>query len=234
MPDGPDPYLYPDVASAGDLAWFLQPRLTAAGSLLRAQPPPAPGYARTGAEVRAGDRHASVRLGLHERVFLLDLWMRGVLMAQGQTTDPDAVAGAIALFLAGAKIRQVGAARPFIRFGSFAEAFERGEPAAIAHRWRQYLDLSSTRAPYLLNLYAFLVAASDSPRLRALFPFTSHVDLGLRESVVGGGALAWVRPSGDGLYLVATNRRDLDKPTALAPADAPRSVGLVLAALNSR
>lgn len=234
MPGGPDPYLYPDVAAAGDLVTLLQTRFDATGTPLRTHRPSTPGWAHTGADVRTGDRHASVRLALTERVFLLDLWMRGVLMAQGQTTDPDELAGAIALFLSGAAIRQVGAARPFVRFGGFAEAFERGESEAIDHRWRQYLDISSTRAPHLLDLHAFLVAASAAPRLRALFPFTSHLDLGLRHSVTGGEALAWIRPSGDGEYLVATNRRHLDKPTTIAPGDPEHSVTLTLAALNAR
>jgi len=62
-------------------------------------------------------------------------------------------------------------------------------------RWQQLLDPPPVRARHLHNLHPFLVAVSGEPRLRALCPFTSHTDLGFRQSVpdMQSRALAWVR-----------------------------------------
>lgn len=125
-----------------------------------------------------------------------------------------------------------------------AAAFERDE---VELRWQQYLEPPPARAQYMRNLFAFLVAASEEPRLRALFPHTSHQDLGFRRSVCGTAnqALAWVRPFGEDRYLIAgPDRRQLfsaagrtmrnEEPVAgaLGPAPARESVVLVLAALD--
>lgn len=99
------------------------------------------------------------------------------------------------MFLGGARLRHLGAAWPFVSFSPFAEAFERGEAEAITMRWQQLLDPPPVRARHLHNLHPFLVAVSGEPRLRALCPFTSHTDLGFRQSVpdMQSRALAWVR-----------------------------------------
>ncbi|MEV6638043.1 DUF6193 family natural product biosynthesis protein [Actinoplanes sp. NPDC051470] len=250
MADAPDPYLYPEVAAAGDLATLLQTEFDAAHAPLRAQRPASPGWARVSAETHAADRSASVVMAMHERAFLLQFWMRGVQMAQGSATGIADAAAATWMFLSGAPVRRLASVWPFVTFSGFAEAFERGESAAIAYRWQEYLDISSTRSLHLLDLHAFLTAAAAEPRLRALFPFTSHIDLGFRRSIGDprDSALAWVRPHGEGRYLVTGPDRDrLGKPGpirrpdlgpvsgALGPADPVATVALVLMAMtNSR
>lgn len=246
-PAGPDLVHYPDVAAAGDLRAALQNTFETAGVPLRALHVSSPGWRRAGAEVRAGDRHVDVVLALNERVFTLQFWMRGVLMARGSTHDLTDAAGAIAMFLSGTGVRQFGASWPFASVSGFAEAFERGEPDAIDYRWGQYLDGPPAR--HMLGLRDFLAAAAGEPRLRALFPFTSHQDLGFRRAVreTQSRALAWVRPFGDGQYLIAdADRRQLytagpvrktiwdgePVPGALGPAGAQDSVALVLIALD--
>jgi hypothetical protein len=240
---------YPDVAAAGDLRTALQAELDASGRPLRALHVSSPGWRRVGAEVRAGDRHADVLLARDERQFLLNCWMRGVHMADGRTDDLGDVAAAIAVFLSGVGVRALVAAWPFVRTWGFAEAFERGEPDAITYRWRQYLELPPARARHLVDLHEFLTAAACQPRLRALFPFTSHQDLGLRRSVLPLEtlALAWVRPFVAGQYLIAdADRRQLYSPGpvrrtlwgeepvpgALGPANAHESVALMLTVLD--
>lgn len=244
-----DPVHSPDVVAAGDLRTALQGAFDAAGLPLCALHVSSPGWLRVAAEVRADDRHANVLMATHERLFLLDCWMRGIQMATGKTNDLHAAAAAISSFLSGVGIRQFAAAWPFVKSSAFAEAFERGEADAIAYRWRQYLEIPPARAPYMLKLHEFLTAAACEPQLRALFPFTSHQDLGLRRSVTGTNsrALAWVRPFGSGRYLVAgADRRQLYSPGpvrtdlwgnepvpgAVGPADAKHSVALVLSVLD--
>ena len=248
-PAGPDPLYYPDVAVAGDLRTALQNTFDAAGVPLRALHVSSPGWLRVGAEARAGDRHVDVVMAKDGRVFLLRFWMRGMRMASGSTDDLDDTAAAISMFLSGVGVRQLGVSWPFVSFGGFAEAFAHGEHEAITYRWRQYLDSPPARARYMLDLRDFLTAALGEPRLRALFPFTSHQDLGFRRSVcdMPSPALAWVRPFGEGQYLIAgADRRQLytagpvrrtiwggePVPGALGPAGAQDSVALVLVGLD--
>ncbi|GIE77302.1 hypothetical protein Aph02nite_32520 [Actinoplanes philippinensis] len=123
------------------------------------------------------------------------------------------------------------------------------EAEMIGERWRRLLDVPPGRAPHLHDLHDFLTAAAAEPRLRALCPFTSHQDLGFRRSVAEtpSRALAWVRPFGEGRYLIAgPDRRGLHTPGpqpvtlwgtppvpgALGPAPARESVALVLAVLD--
>ncbi|MGI5245158.1 DUF6193 family natural product biosynthesis protein [Dactylosporangium sp. CA-139066] len=255
-PAGPDPSHYPDVAAAGDLRAALQHEFDVAGVALRALHVSSPGRLRIGAEVRAADRRADVLLAPNRRIFLVSFWMRDVRMALGKAGELDDAAAAVATFLSGAGVRQLRAAWPFVRYGGFAEAFERGEAEefelrresedAIAYRWRQYLDL--TPASHTFELHDFFVAAAVEPRLRALFPFTSHCHLGFRRSASdpASRALAWVRPFGAGQYLIAGPdlrqlypadvRRTMWEgesiPEALGPAGVQDSVALVLTVLD--
>jgi hypothetical protein len=245
----PDPRSSPDIAGAGDLRTALQHEFDATGMPLRARHVSPPGWRHIAAEVCADDRHVDVHIAGDERVFLMSFWMRGVQMATGTTDSLAAVAAATATFLAGTRVRQLAAAAPFVSFGGFAEALERGEPEAITYRWQRYLDIDLARARHVRDLHDFIVAAAAEPRLRALFPFTSHQDLGLRRSVHDpqSRTLAWVRPFGPDRYLVAgPDRRQLYSPGpvhttlsgeapvpgALGPADAQASVTLVRTALD--
>ncbi|RKR86678.1 hypothetical protein BDK92_0930 [Micromonospora pisi] len=247
--DGLDYSHYPDVTAAGDLRSALQHEFDSTGMLLRAQHVESPGWVLTHAVVRAGDRHVSVHMTSGDRAFGLDFWTPGFQMAHGHTADLRDAAAAISMFLDGARLRQLGATWPFVSFGPFAEAFERGEAEAIAFRWQRLLDPPPPRARHLYGLHDFLVAASGEPRLRALYVFTSHYDLGFRRSVPNGQsrALAWVRPLGEGRYLIAgADRRQLypDGPMGrtgwdtdsvagvLGPAPAQESVALVLTAMD--
>jgi hypothetical protein len=251
MPESnrPDYSRYPEVAAAGDLRTALQETFDTAGMPLTAQYVESPGWVATHAVVRAADRQVYVHMRSGDRAFAVDLGIPGFQMAHGLTADLRNAAGAISTFLNGATLRQLGAAWPFVTFSPFAEAFERGEADAIAYRWQQLLDPASVRARQRRDLHDFLVAASGEPRPCALYPFTSHYDLGFRRSVpdLQSRASAWVRPLGEGLYLIAgRDRRQLHTsgptpktiwntdpvPGALGPAPAQESVALVLEALD--
>jgi hypothetical protein len=239
---------YPDVATAGDLRSALQNEFDSTGMPLRAQHVESPGWVLTDAVVRADDRHVNIHMTSGDRAFGLDFWTPGFRMAHGRTADLRDAAAAISMFLDGARLRQLGAAWPFVSFGPFAEAFERGEAEAIAFRWQQLLD-PPPQARHPRGLHDFLVAASGEPRLRVLYVFTSHYDLGFRRSVPDGQsrALAWVRPLGESRYLIAgpdrrqlygagpmgRTGRDTDPVAgALGPAPAQESVALVLTAMD--
>lgn len=251
MPEanGLDYSRYPDVATAGDLRSALQNEFDSAGMPLHAQHVESPGWVLTHAVVRADDRHVNIRMTSGDRAFGLDFWTPGFQMARSRTADLRDAAAAISMFLDGARLRRLGAAWPFVTFGPLAEAFERGEAEAIAFRWQRLLEPPPPRARHLHGLRDFLVAASGEPRLRALDVFTSHWDLGFRQSVRDGQsrALAWVRPFGEGRYLIAgADRRQLytagpmrrtvwgtdPVPGALGPAPARESVALVLTAMD--
>jgi hypothetical protein len=239
---------YPDVTAAGSLRAALQHQLDLAGSALRAQHASAPGWRFTAAVVHLGDRHANAHLISGDRTFLVDFWTPGLRLAHGRTADLAEAAAAMAMFVTGAGLRHLGEAWPFVTYGELAEAYERSEADAIAVRWRQLLD-PPARAGHLQDLRDVLAAAAEEPRLRALYPFTSHLDLGFRRSVpdASSRALAWVRPFTGGRYLVAgPDRRQLytegpvrqtiwgEEPLrgALGPATARESVALILTAMD--
>ncbi|MBO3743997.1 DUF6193 family natural product biosynthesis protein [Actinoplanes flavus] len=247
--NGLDYSRYPDVTAAGDLRSLLQDELDSAGTSLQAEHTESPGWVLTHAVVRAGDRRVFVHMTSGDRAFALDFWTPGLQLAHGLTSDLRDAVGAISMFLDGVGLRHLRVARPFVSFGPFAEAFERGEAEAIAFRWRQLLHPAPDWPQRWHGLHDFLVAASDEPRLRALYPFTSHFDLGFRRSVPDGQsrALGWVRPVGNGRYLVAgSNRRKLHAagpmgrtnwdgdpvPGGPAPTPAQESVALLLTAMD--
>lgn len=236
---------YPDVMTAGGLRNALQDTFDSAGIPLTAQHVESPGWMSTHTVVRAIDRLAYVRMTPGDRAFALDLGIPGLQMAHGLAADLHDVAAAIFTFLNGATLRQLSAAWPFVTFDPIAAAFERSEAEAITYRWHQLLDPTTAHARHLHELRDFLVAAAVEPRLHALYPFTSHHDLGFRRSVphTKGRALAWVRPLGEGRYLIAgQDRRQLHTagpilgtgpaPGVLGPTAAHESVALVLDAMD--
>ncbi|MEV0896001.1 DUF6193 family natural product biosynthesis protein [Actinoplanes sp. NPDC049802] len=230
MSAAPDPLHYPDIVAAGDLRTAVQDLFDRTGASLRAEVPSSPGWIRVGARIAHGDRHVNVLLAIDDRVFLLDFWMRGVRIARGRTADLEEVAAAAATFLSGVTVAELGAAHAFVTYGGFAEAFERGEAEAIEFRWGRFLDEGTP--PHRQKLDRFVRAAAEEPRLRALYPFTSHWDFGLRPGVADlqSRALVWVRPVGDRYVVAGRNRRDLDHPGE--PVAAREAVALVLATLD--
>ncbi|MGW7313119.1 DUF6193 family natural product biosynthesis protein [Streptomyces sp. NPDC054865] len=109
-----------------------------------------------------------MNLGSAQRVFLIAAWGQGVNLTNGATDDLTELAVTAAAWHAGAPFAELHAAAPFLEFSALALAHERGPEYAVAEKWRRYL----TADPYAdLEL---LRAAHAEPRLRVLFPFTSH------------------------------------------------------------
>ncbi|MDX3078602.1 DUF6193 family natural product biosynthesis protein [Streptomyces sp. MI02-7b] len=107
-------------------------------------------------------------LGSAQRVFLIAAWGQGVNLTNGSTSDLTEVAEAAAAWHAGVTLAELQAAAPFLEVSALALAHERGPEYAVAEKWSRYL------APDLYEDVELLRAAHAEPRLRALFPFTSH------------------------------------------------------------
>lgn len=118
---------------------------------------------------RAGDRFAQVSHAALERLFMFDLWCKGVCYGQGQTEDPRAMADAIGAFVVGgASVEEMHRRFPWVRFGEVARAHEAGRLVDETWRWR--LERSDELGQLLRPL---IEACARRSRLRALLPFTS-------------------------------------------------------------
>jgi hypothetical protein len=155
------PTLYPELERE-DLAVVVRGLMAEAGYSLDGL---GPGYA-----LRRGDRFAQTSCAALERLFLFDLWSKGVCYGAGKTVDPRLMADAIGAFVIGrATIDEMSLRFPFIAFGSGARAHEGGH--LVDHCWRERLERNDAVGQLLVPL---LQACAQRPRLRALFPFTSH------------------------------------------------------------
>ncbi|MGW7545069.1 DUF6193 family natural product biosynthesis protein [Streptomyces sp. NPDC054770] len=140
----------------------------------------------------------TVHLGAVERVFLVAAWGRGVNLTNGSTTDLTELATAAAAWHHGGTLAELHAAAPLLVFGALAAAHERGPEHAVAEKWRRFLE------PHPYRDLDMIRAAYAEPRLRVLFPFTSH-DV-LRFSRCTGypytGDVSAIHPLGLGRYAV--------------------------------
>ena len=220
-PARPDPALYPDLARAGSLQAAVQDELDRSGHRLSARVESAPGWPYVGARIENDQRHTSILIGLEVRVFLIEFWAQGVMMAQGDTVELHEAAEAAYVWQTGASLRDLRTAWPFVHFGALAEAHERGDAAQL--KWQLLRDASQ-----LAELRPLIDAAMIEPRLRLLFPYTSHATLHLSRCTgyPYTNDLPYVEPLGEGSFNVIepTGRQY----TAVSATDA---VALLLAAL---
>ncbi|TQM33479.1 DUF6193 family natural product biosynthesis protein [Nocardia bhagyanarayanae] len=189
--------LYPEVGVAGSLRAAMQAELDRVGYTLTASLTNSPGWWDCATRVGDDRRHVTTVLGGEQRWFTMDFWERGVMMAHGSTADLVASAAAIGLWQTGSRLRELQAASSFVRFGELAEAYERGDP--VETKWKIY---RRTRAPHIDH--DLIEAAYAQPRLRTLFPYTSHESLRLsrctREPFTDD--LPAIIPLSDGTYQI--------------------------------
>ncbi|RKE23294.1 DUF6193 family natural product biosynthesis protein [Streptomyces sp. TLI_171] len=126
-------------------------------------------------------------------------------LAQGRTEDLVAAVRATAAWLAGTDLAGTREVAPFLEVRDWAFAHEREPLGRVELRWRvrlQHLDSDLARFPQ--SARALWEAAFAEPRLRRLFPVTSHHVLWFSSSAtlpferVGGA----VDPLHSGAYLV--------------------------------
>ncbi|MFE3906137.1 DUF6193 family natural product biosynthesis protein [Streptomyces sp. NPDC059153] len=89
-------------------------------------------------------------------------------LTNGFTDDLTELAKAAAAWHTGVALAELHAVAPFLKVSSLAAVHERGPEYAVAEKWRRYLE----PGPYE-NL-EMISAAHAEPRLRTLFPYTSH------------------------------------------------------------
>ncbi len=193
----------------------MQAELDRAGYPLTATLTNSPGWWDCATRVGDNRRHVTTVAGSQQRWFIMEFWERGVCMACGKTADLAASAGAIGRWQAGSRLRELQAARPFIRFDELAEAYERGDP--VETQWKMYRE---ARSPYIDH--ALIEAAYARPRLRMLFPYTSHEELHLSRCTRFPFTrdLPAVVPVRGGSYRVIWPGRQLDIGHTRTPSEA--------------
>ncbi|PXX56302.1 hypothetical protein DFR70_12043 [Nocardia tenerifensis] len=180
----------------------MQAELDHAGYALTASLTSSPGWWDCATRVGDDRRHVQTGLGSKERWFIMAFWERGVMMASGKTADLAASAGAIGLWQTGSRLRELQTTWPFVRFGELAEAYEHGDP--VETKWKLYLQTQARHIDHDL-----IEAAYAQPRLRMLFPFTSHESLHLSRCTRFPFThdLPGIFPLSDGTYRVISPNR---------------------------
>jgi hypothetical protein len=191
--------LYPEVAAAGSLAAALSQCAAKHALDLGDVRSSSDGSSLTFAWVASSNPRLdgfSVNLGSVERVFIVAAVGRGVTLTRGSTDDLEQVAEAAAAWHDGVALVELQAAAPFLEVSALALAHERGPEYAVAEKWRVYLE----EDPYVdLEM---MRAAYAEPRLRALFPYTSHRALGFSRCTGWPFSrdISAIQPLGDGRY----------------------------------
>ncbi|SNT62962.1 hypothetical protein SAMN05421812_114237 [Asanoa hainanensis] len=163
---------YPDVVAAGGLsqAWQAELDRLRTPSWVRPRIVDNP----RSATVERGDRRADLLLSPRRRQFYLALRAGQPTALQGFAPDLTTTAGAARQWVSGERPGQVAAAWPWLGSVALAEARERGDRRAARWLWlheNHCADQVATR------LGGFVALAFHEPRLRALYPYTSHWNL---------------------------------------------------------
>ena len=161
--------LYPDVATAGNLANALDQALTDVGSPLQAQATDMINFIPYALTAR-GSRSCQLYIASPERLFIFDFWTKGVAYGKGASSSLSDVAQAMHFWI----VEEPDIARMKDRFSFFipdegAIAHEAGH--AVEYQWeklRQRWSVSDAMSPLPM-----IEAAMKQPALRQLFPFTS-------------------------------------------------------------
>ncbi len=168
--------LYPDVERAGGLARLLTQRLEARfpGEALALDG----GGAFDAAHFRRGDRDIPVMRASRKRLFLGDVWERGVQLARFSTASvEDLITLARRALQPGAPVSALLAARPEVEVLPWARAYELGPAAYVTYRWEEFRPPQQAQ-PKFEGTFDLVQAASRVPELRQLLPYTSHAALG--------------------------------------------------------
>jgi hypothetical protein len=171
----PDPAeLYPDVAAIGSLAAALQvvaaERGLELGQVVAGEKRPI-----TSALIMSaapGREALAVNAGADERCWVISGWGQGISLVSGTTQDLAEVARAACLWRAGSALREIERCVPFVQLTRLALAAEEGPEHVVSTQWQSLLDQARTAdSPEHLQL---VEAAYAEPKLRQLYPYTSH------------------------------------------------------------
>ncbi|MEV4743588.1 DUF6193 family natural product biosynthesis protein [Streptomyces sp. NPDC049555] len=232
-----DPHHYPDLVAAGSLAAALALAADAQGlDLGPVLSDDADPLRTAGVTSTLPDREPCwIFIGSESRWFNINGSFQGVQLLSGSTSDLKELARAAAGWRNGARLRTIQKVAPFIEVTELAEAHERGPAEAVTVQWRLLLmDLrqEAHRVSLARQTLALAEVASAEPRLRQLYPFTSHWSLHF--TTCTGFPYSWdvpfVDPLRDGRYRVSGPSRG----TVIGEADtAEHAIALVTDALRA-
>ena len=240
-PTRADSDFYPDLAEAGSLADALDHAAAAEGAKIGGARRSESDPLRCAIVASLTDERGglSVYLGSVERAFIVTAWSRGIQALSGTTSDLREVACVAAAWRTGTPLSEIRSRGSFPKVGSLAEAQETGGAvAAVALKWRQ-LRGEAAEHPIFEPFSNLVEAAHSQPKLRVLFPFTSHSSLHLSQCT--GYPFTWTVPFVDhlaqGRYLVCgPTRREVigeagtaDQAIALVAANLPDGCGPAVA-----
>ncbi|WP_052441524.1 DUF6193 family natural product biosynthesis protein [Streptacidiphilus anmyonensis] len=233
--------LYPDIAAAGGLGPAVR-AVAAELGLDVGEVEPFDGERVRLVGAVPGREECYFQLLPRIRCFSLDTSPRGVDRVSGLTDDLHAAVTAAAAWRHGATTREVKALAPFVRLPLLEEALARGPQDGAKYRWQELADrgeaLRALGGQRWVQLFGEMVAAAYAePRLRGLYPGTSH--LMLRFSSCTTFPYDWVgaliQPCGDGFFRVWRGKRggvllgksqDAREAAAVAAAALPEGVVL--------
>ncbi|MER0241138.1 DUF6193 family natural product biosynthesis protein [Streptomyces sp. HSW2009] len=230
-----DPDLYPDLAAAGSLAEALESAAAEQGLDLGAiqrndsEPLRSAGIISSD----AGRAPCWVFVGVKSRWFSINGWSQGIELLTGTTSELAEVARAAAGWRSGAGLGEIQRVAPFIKVSELVAAHEVGPAEAVSVQWGLLCDDLRRQAGRLepaRQTLALAEVAAEEPKLRQLYPFTSHWSLHF--STCTGFPYAWDVPFvdllKDGRYRVCGPARG----TVVGEADtAEQAIALVLAGL---
>ncbi|MEU8703181.1 MULTISPECIES: DUF6193 family natural product biosynthesis protein [unclassified Streptomyces] len=165
---------YPDVIKAGGLAAALEEGAAKSDiTITVTQNPEQNSGSVTISSDAPGRSPLEVFPRVESRAFQVIGRSAGVHIVTGVTEDLREIVAVGAAWGAGTAVPRMREAFPFLQFVPVAEAHERGPAAAVAAQWEMLRDEASA-TPKFPEFAAVLEAAYAEPRLRSLFPFTSH------------------------------------------------------------
>ncbi|MBT2234440.1 DUF6193 family natural product biosynthesis protein [Nonomuraea sp. NEAU-A123] len=161
------------------------------------------------ASTTAGREPYSINIGSVERWFIIEAWCQGVRLISGSTPDLAEIARGTDAWRNGARLCEIQREAPFIQVSELAKAHERGPADAVTVKWR--LLRESVQESPIQGVLPLVEAAYAEPKLRQLYPFTSHWSLHF--TTCTGYPFSWdapfVDPMGDGRYRVCGPSRGI-------------------------
>ncbi|MFE7628513.1 DUF6193 family natural product biosynthesis protein [Streptomyces sp. NPDC057509] len=165
---------YPDVIEAGGLVAAIEECAAKSHTLITVTQSPEPNSGSvTIVSNTPGRSPLRVFTRTDKRAFQVIGRSAGVDIVTGVTKDLPEVVAVGAAWGAGTAVPRMRETFPFLQFAPVAEAHERGPAAAVAAQWEMLRDKAAA-TPGFPEFAAVLEAAHAEPRLRSLFPFTSH------------------------------------------------------------
>ena len=173
--------LYPELASVGGLVHGLQDALAEIGSPLtvRTKWGKSETHPRKWREkfpdsvcvcVGSGSRMSQVFVNSYVRLFQCDLWCHGVCMGRVAAPNILAIAAVLHNWIHNrVKSCELKSDHVHVEINDHAQAFENG--TEVEYQWNRLEQTIPTALP---ELSEFFNIARNTPKLRPLYPYTSH------------------------------------------------------------